>query len=64
MHLAEIDELRARVAQLEESTRRHEEASRRQAIETTQLLDQRIAEYMQQHGHFPSSTVSGGSPEH
>ena len=53
--LAEIEELRARVAQLEEQ-------NRRQAIEMTQLLDQRIIEYMQQYGgRFPSSAGSGGS---
>ena len=38
--LAEIEELRARVAQLEDQ-------NHRQTIEMTQLLDQRIAEYMQ-----------------
>lgn len=53
--LAKIEELRARVAQLEDQ-------NRRQTIEMTQLLDQHIAEYMQQYsGRFPSSAGSGGS---
>lgn len=48
---AEIEELRARVAQLEEQ-------NRRQAIETTQLLDRRLAEFAQEFERFPSSAAS------
>lgn len=51
MDAAEIEDLRARVAQLEEQ-------NRRQAIEMTQIVDRRIAEFERQYGRFPSSAGS------